>query len=77
MVLRKDLGDTGDCLHVEFYGVRQLNLHQPDWSLITIGHLEILDGKELPSIESSYLVRDPEQERIVWFECRDFNAFIA
>ena len=76
LIMQKEFGNSDVQLHITFYGVRNLVFQQPPWSLISIGHMEILLGSELPKIESNYLVRDPEQERIIWFECRDFEAFI-
>ena len=77
IVLSKDINPEDTCLHTEFHGVRNLQLNQPDWSLISIGHLEIVVGRDIPDINSNYLVRDPEQERILWFECREFTAFVG
>lgn len=76
MVLEHQLGDPGAKLHLHFHGVRDLVVQQPASSLISIGHVEILCGAEFPGIQSNYLVRDPEQERVLWFECRDFDAYV-
>ncbi len=76
VVLGTDIETTEGRLHVEFYGVRRFALQQPDWSLVTLSHIEILRGREIPNCDGNYLVRDPEQERIIWFECRDFKALI-
>jgi hypothetical protein len=76
LIMQKEFGEAGACLQLKFFGVRNLVLQQPPWSLVSIGHIEILLGSECPNIESNYLVRDPEQERIIWFECRDFDACV-
>ncbi len=77
LVLSKGGNDEDECLHIDFFGVRHLIIQQPDWSLITIGHVEVLAGSKVPKVTGNYLVRDPEQERILWFECMDFNAVIG
>lgn len=76
IALCKDGGDSDTRLLLEFAGVRRLEIRQPELSQITLPHVEILPGYSLPHINSEYLVRDPEQERILWFECRDFEARI-
>ncbi len=77
LVLSKELDSDGPKLYLSFRGVRNLTFQQPEWSEISIGHLEILAGSEIPNLSSRYLVRDPEQERIVWFECSDFDAILG
>lgn len=77
MVLQKELASTAPSLRLEFYGVRKLVLQQPEWSLISIGHIEIAIPTGLRNVESNILVRDPEQEQIIRFECRDFEAYLG
>lgn len=74
IVLCKDSGDSNTKLSLDFIGVRRLEIKQPELSQITLSHVEILPGYSLPQVESEYLVRDPEQERILRFECGDFEA---
>ncbi len=64
---------TGNKLLLTFTGVRKLEFKQPTLSQITFW-IEILDGRELPMVESRYLVRDPEQERVLFFERADFEV---
>ena len=44
---------------------------------ISIGHIEIAISTGLRNVESNLLVRDPEQEQIIRFECRDFEAYLG
>ncbi len=59
-------------LSLTFTGVRKLEVKQPLLSEITFW-IEILDGHDLPMVENRYLVRDPEQERVLCFECAEFE----
>jgi hypothetical protein len=63
-------------LYLSFRGVRNLVFQQPEWSQISIGHLEILSGNEVANVCGRYLVRDAEQEQIIWFECNDFDFHV-
>ena len=74
VVLAKDLENHEELLHLTFYEVRNCQIQQPWTTNIVLCPVEILPGYSLPQIESEYLVRDPEQERILWFECGDFEA---
>jgi len=74
IVLNKSHDDDTRSLRVEFFGVRQLEIRQPELSQISLPHLEILSAIDLPQVQGRYLVRDPEQGRIVWFACSDFLA---
>ena len=76
LLMQQEFGRSGPCLHLEFHGVRNLMLQQPELSLMSIGHIQISAGSEGPNIQSKYLVRDPEQERVIWFECRDFVSYV-
>lgn len=76
VVLSKELGDRTPSLRLTFHGVRNLVFEQPDWSQISIGHLEIMAGRDGQNVHGNYLVRDPDQERIVQFECDDFDAIL-
>ena len=60
-------------LSLTFTGVRKLEFKQPPLSQITVW-IEILDGDDLPMVEGRYLVRDPEQERVLYLECADFEV---
>lgn len=62
-------------LSLTFIGVSKLEIKQPALSQISFW-IEILDGADLPMVESNFLVRDPEQERVVFFECDDFEIVI-
>jgi len=76
VVLACDTDSGGNCLRIDFTGVRNLVIRQPDWSLIVIAHIEILVGRDIPNVFSKFLVRDPDQERVLWFECADFHAAV-
>jgi hypothetical protein len=75
LVLKKEAVSAAR-LHLEFYGVRNLLLQQPEWSLITMGLLDISMPTGLQDFENGLLVRDLDQERIISFECRDFHAHV-
>ncbi len=77
LILCKSSSDQSERLNLEFDGVRKLRIQQPDWSEISIGHLEIRPAKEMGNVVGNYLVRDPEQECIIWFACRDFSANVT
>jgi hypothetical protein len=74
LVLQKDLAILAGSLHLEFQGVRKLVLQQPDWSVISVGFLDISIGRDVAGIVGNLFVRDTDQERVVRFECRDFDA---
>src|SRR5262245_9895204 len=76
LVLGKSMEYVGDSLHIDFYGVRKLIIRQPEWSLVSIGHVQIALGVELPNVEGNFLVRDSSQDEILRLECRDFDAEI-
>ena len=76
IVLQKSYDDATPSLRLEFTGVRRLEIQQPELSQISLAHVEISSGETLPQVREKYLVRDAEQERIVWFECRDFEAVV-
>jgi hypothetical protein len=73
LVLQKEVVSVAR-LCLEFYDVRKLLLQQPEWSLISIGLLDI--SMPAGSQENSLLVRDLDQERIISFECQDFRAHV-
>ena len=77
IVLSQQPGNGTPSLHLTFRGVRQFTFQQPEWSQMSIGHLEICAGTTIPGVNESYLVRDPDQECIVSFECDDFEAVLA
>lgn len=62
-------------LSLTFIGVSKLEFKQPTLSQISFW-IEILEGADLPMVESNFLVRDPEQERVVFFECDDFEIVV-
>jgi hypothetical protein len=76
VVLAKDVDDDSELLHVEFYGVRNFVFAQPDFSVVSV-HLDILDGSTVPGRGCVFFVRDIEQEEMVCFECREFEAYTA
>src|SRR5262249_32105858 len=69
---KKVVSEARLCL--EFYGVRKLLLQQPEWSLISIGLLDISMQTGLQDFENNLLVRDLDHDAIISFECRDFDA---
>ena len=76
IVLSQDFNDDGECLYVDCFGVRNLEFKQPELGLVSISLLEIYVGREVPSVEGAYFVVDPEQERVVSLECREFSAAV-
>ena len=77
LVLRRSLDHpANDMLRLEFYGVRHLEVGQPDLSLVTLPHLEILLGRDVPTCTDPYYVRDPSQNRVIRFHCEDFVASV-
>lgn len=76
LVLMKDVDDDRESLFVEFRGVRNLKITQPHFSVINI-HLQILEGSAFPDVHSTFFVSDAEQESVVCFECKDFEAYKA
>jgi hypothetical protein len=77
VVLGRELGGSSPCLHIEFQGVRKLVLQQPEWSQISLGHLEITQITADPAVTEKYAVRDAGQDSLISFECRDFDAVIS
>ena len=76
LVLVKATDDDSESLCLEFHGVQKLQISQPDASVVTI-HLNILDGSTVPDRDCVFFVRDAELDRVICFECRDFEAFTA
>ncbi|NJA04224.1 hypothetical protein HC024_00490 [Methylococcaceae bacterium WWC4] len=75
VVMKKTLDyPSKDALRLDFFGVRNLKLNQPDWSLISIPHIEILLGGDVPRCTEKYYVHDPSQEQVIRFSCEDFHA---
>src|SRR5215467_5538310 len=70
LVLQKEVVSVAR-LCLEFYGVRKLLLQQPEWSLISIGLLDISMQTGLQDFENNLLVCDLDHEAIISFECRD------
>lgn len=77
LVLQRQPGSTVANLYLEFYGVQKLVLQQPMRSLLSIGHIEIRVGRGASNDSSNFIVLDPEQEEVLRFECRDFEAHIG
>lgn len=76
IVLQKEFGSVEKCLCLDFLGVRELSLHQPQWSLISIAHLEITLAAKPIASGGTLLVSDADQDQIIRFLCRDFAAQI-
>jgi hypothetical protein len=76
LVLARDDSFSGEMLHVELSGVRNLKLHQPSWSLVTLSNLEIVQSPPTGKYDRRYVVLDAE-EGIVSCSCHDFFAAIA
>ena len=68
---------TAEILRLEFHGVTHLRLLQPDLSLISISHIEISPGEDVPRCTRGYYVRDPSQQEVIRFCCEDFSATVA
>lgn len=77
LVLEYEQKDHPECLYMDFWGVTGLQIEQPATSHIVLPLVEIVLGKNLPDFEGTYLVRDPEQTRFLWFVCRDFCAVVG
>jgi hypothetical protein len=77
IILARDHDDLEQCLYLDFYGVKRLELKQPETSHIVLSAIEIMLGCDVPNVYENYVVRDPEQSRILWFECRDFQAVVG
>jgi len=73
--LARDDGFNGEILHIELFGVRNLKLQQPTWSLITLSNLEILQAPPTSKYDRRYVVLDAE-EGIVSCSCHDFYAVV-
>jgi hypothetical protein len=76
LVLQKNLAMLAGSLHLEFQGVRKLVLRQPDWSVISIGFIDISVERDVAGTVGNLFVRDTDQEQVIRFECRDFDAQI-
>ena len=77
VVLQRRPGSAVANLYLEFYGVQKLMLQQPMRSLLSIGHIEIRVGGAASNGSNNFIVIDPEQEQVIRFECRDFEAHIG
>lgn len=75
IVMKKPLDHPSkEVMYLDFFGIRNLELNQPDWSLISIPHIEIVLGIDVPNCAEQYYVRDPSQERVIRFSCEDFRV---
>lgn len=74
IVMSQNSDLIGRELYLEFYGVKNLVFSQPSLSLVSIPFLEIRKRSDESVFSEHYLVLDPEQERVIIFECRDFIA---
>jgi len=74
LVLATDEGYEGTMLHLELYGVRQLKLLQPTWSLVILPNLEIAKAPPMGHHEGPLIVFDAEQDQVISCSCRDFLA---
>jgi hypothetical protein len=77
VVLATATKDDGPSLHLSFRGVRNLKFQQPEWSEISIGHIEIRSAADTPNASGRYLVRDADQDSIIKFECNDFDSYVG
>jgi len=77
VILGKASGDEGPKLYLSFRGVRKFEFQQPEWSEISIGHVEIISGSDVSNVTGRYLVRDASQERVIFFECNDFDSHVG
>jgi hypothetical protein len=71
LVLKKDL-ESKEGLKVNFIGVRELKINQPNWSVFNISQLEIVDMSESQWENIRYKVIDPE-ELTIELLCFDFG----
>ena len=76
LVLSRDDSFSGEMLHLELSGVRNLELHQPSWSLVTLSNLEIVQSAPTGKYDRRFVVLDAE-EGIISCSCHDFFAAIA
>src|SRR5690606_30792583 len=77
LILAKKFERQSECMYLDFFVVKGLEIRQPESSHITLPAIEIMKGRDLPNVHSNYLVRDPEQSRILWFECGDFEFTVG
>jgi hypothetical protein len=75
LILTRDIHASERRLRMTFRGTRNFRFQQPEWSMVSISHLEIVRNPT-PGIGSVYMVRDNDQECALWFECNDYEATI-
>lgn len=64
-------------LYLDFDGVRNLRFQQPDWSEISLNHIEIITVADDSNMKNSFRVRDTSQDSIISFDCRQFEANVG
>lgn len=75
LVMKKSLESVSDeALYIDFYGVKYLKFTQPELSLISIPHLEILPTNDELKFMGAFYVHDPSQEQVIQFFCEDFQV---
>jgi hypothetical protein len=76
LVLASDETYRGQMLYLDFVGVRDLRINQPEWSLVVIPYLENTESPTSGRFQAPITVLDPE-EGIIVFSCRDFLAALG
>lgn len=76
LVLARDDSFSGEMLHLELFGVRNLKLQQPAWSLVTLSNVEIIQAPPTGKYDQRYVVLDSE-EGIISCSFHDFCAAVG
>ena len=76
LILASDDGVGEEMLHLELFGVRNLKLRQPEWSLVTLSNVEIIEAPPASKYDRRYVVLDAEED-IISCSCDDFRAVVG
>ena len=76
MVLARDDSFSGEMLHLKLFGVRNLKLLQPSWSLVTLSNVEIIQAPPTGKFDRRYVVMDTEDD-IILCSCHDFSYSVV
>jgi hypothetical protein len=76
LVLSRDDNFSGEMLYLELFGVRNLELHQPSWSLVTLSNIEVIQAPPASKYDHRFVVRDAE-DGVISCSCHDFYAAVG
>ena len=76
LVLVRDDSSSDEMLHLDLFGVRDLKLQQPSWSLITLSNVEIIQSTPTGKYNGKYVVIDTDED-IISCSCHDFFAAVG